>query len=60
MKVKTLCVATHPNPNGLDYQCEREDGHAGKHNCSTGLMWTNKGAERAKEELKKQIELEPF
>jgi hypothetical protein len=57
---KKLCEATHPNPNGLDYQCEREHGHKGKHDCSNGPMWTDKGALRAREELKKQIAAEPF
>ena len=59
-KVTKLCGATHPNPNGLDYQCEREEGHKGKHDCLTGPTWTDEGAARAREELRKQIELEAF
>ena len=60
MKAKNKCGATHPNTNGLDYQCGREEGHKGKHDCPTGPMWNDAGERRAREELKKQIEAEPF
>lgn len=59
---KELCEATCPNPRGgIDFVCEREKGHKGKHDSvSGGMTWTDGGAERLREERRKAIEAEPF
>jgi hypothetical protein len=59
-KVQKLCGAVLPNlKSGPDFECEREQGHQGKHS-SLGVQWTDCGAERLREERRKQIEAEPF
>ena len=59
-EVQKLCGATLPNSNGLDFECEKEEGHKGKHGSRAGGWWTDGGAERLREERRKQIEAEPF
>ena len=60
-EVQKLCGAVLPNlKGGPDFECEKEEGHNGKHSSYDGGMWTNGGAERLREERRKQLEAEPF
>jgi hypothetical protein len=60
-KVKQLCGATRPDEKGgPDFECEREQGHKGKHSSEAGGFWTDSGAERLREERRRKFEAEPF
>ena len=61
MAVKQLCEATCPDQKGgPDFECELQEGHRGKHESIAGGYWTDRGAERLREERRKKFESEPF